>query len=282
MKVLCPLITSLSTVVLVSCLGAWLVLSLPATGWQVLAVPTSSMRPTISPGSAVLVHRVPVALLHVGDIITYTDPHDVRRTITHRIVSMYLIGGTVRGYITKGDANKQADIPITSGSIRGEVVASVPNIGLFMNGARSWVSLAVCVYLPALLVSVDELRRLSAYYRMLLPYRLTGYQRHAIQTGRTFAAVPIAAIVLFVLVIGLWQPTVAALLSSNMVRLTGNRITVDRVSNCHSANNSNMVTIGTTSSQAASSGAASGSSASSGAASNSDSTTVTVVITNGC
>src|SRR6185312_1351388 len=68
------------------CCGAVLLFNWGALGWKALSVPTGSMRPHIPPGSLVLMHRVPVASINVGDVITYTNPLHPNSTITHRVI----------------------------------------------------------------------------------------------------------------------------------------------------------------------------------------------------
>src|ERR1039458_10076152 len=93
----------------VSCL-ALLFFGTSMSGWKALAVPTASMRPAIPPGSLVLVQRVPISTLKVGDVITYINPLNPKTTLSHRIVKEYLLDGKVLAFVTKGDANKTDDI----------------------------------------------------------------------------------------------------------------------------------------------------------------------------
>lgn len=144
-----------------------------ALGWQALSVPTGSMRPTMSPGSLVLVHRVPLSSLKVGDVITHTNPLTMRTTLTHRIVKAYKVKG-IPAFITKGDANPGADPPVVGGLVKGRMVGHVPYAGALLMWAKTWTGITVLVYLPALLVMIYETRLLAAYLRQMKPYRLEG------------------------------------------------------------------------------------------------------------
>jgi len=76
-----------------------------ATPYVVL---TGSMRPTMPPGTMVVVKPVPAEELGVGRVITYQLKSGKPTVVTHRIVSM----GYVRGepiFRTQGDANNAPD-----------------------------------------------------------------------------------------------------------------------------------------------------------------------------
>ena len=74
MKIFERITTGLSVTILAVCCVALLMFGISMTGWKALSVPTGSMRPAIPPGSLVLVHRVSISSLKVGDVITYINP----------------------------------------------------------------------------------------------------------------------------------------------------------------------------------------------------------------
>lgn len=220
---------SLSVAFLVACCGLVILFNWSALGWKALSVPTSSMSPAISPGSLVLVHSVPNNSLKVGDVITYTNPRDARTTITHRIAKTYTLpGSTIPAYITKGDANPAADIPVVGGQIQGKVVRHVPYLGSMMMWSKTWVGMGVLVYLPALFIMVEEMLVLSAYYRKYRPYESAGLilKKLGYKKDRTnlkpAMTVSLAALIIPIVV----AFPVAALLRSNTVALAPNNITV--------------------------------------------------------
>ena len=156
------------------CCATVLLFNRPTLGWQALSVPTGSMRPTFTPGSLVLSHRVAISSLKVGDIITYTNPLTMRSTLTHRIIKVYKIDGKIPAFITKGDANPSPDPPVVGGLVQGQMVWHVPYVGDLLMWAKTWTGIAILIYLPALLVIIEETRRLADYLRQMKPYSLRG------------------------------------------------------------------------------------------------------------
>lgn len=156
------------------CCGTVLLFNHPKFGWQLLSIPTGSMRPAIVPGSLVLVHRVPDQTLKVGDVITYTNPLTMRSTLTHRIIRVYKIDGKIPAYITKGDANPSPDPPVVAGLVQGRELMHMPHAGALLMWAKTWVGIAILVYLPALIIIAEETRRMADYLRAMRPYRLEG------------------------------------------------------------------------------------------------------------
>lgn len=77
-------------------------------GYQPEVVYSGSMRPTFSAGSLVVVQSVPANDVAVGDVITFADPTNASRLITHRVAQrLERPRGAV--YRTKGDANSVRD-----------------------------------------------------------------------------------------------------------------------------------------------------------------------------
>lgn len=272
----------------VACCALLLLLNWSALGFKTLSIPTGSMRPAIPPGSLVLVHKVPLSSLKVGDVITHINPADMGMTLTHRIVKISKIDGKVPVFTTKGDANAVADIPTVGGLVQGEVVWHIPYLGRLMLWAKSWTGIGVLVYLPALLLMAEEVRRLADYLRSLQPYYLYGRFKTTPKRGGQTAATAAAVLAVIVGAALLSQP-VLALIRSNTVKLTDNTISVAATGQCGgSSSNDNNVTVGNKSRQKAKSGSASssgntdGGSANSGDVSNSGSSSTTVTITNGC
>lgn len=224
MRFITRITTGLSIVLLLASCAVWLLLSAPRAGLEALTIPTGSMRPSMPAGSLAIVRQAPAASLHVGDVITYADPFNAHKTITHRIIKTYMIGGKVPGFVTKGDANSAPDLPIPAGSVHGKLMLHVPYVGTALSWTRSWAGIAVLVYLPALLVMIEEIKRLRDYYKQSLPYRLASYERqlHRQASLPKLAAGPLAGVVMTGVVMG--QPVASALFSSNVAALTGNTI----------------------------------------------------------
>jgi signal peptidase I len=119
----------------ISCLlGAALIFALvlvapPLTGHRSLTVLTGSMEPTLETGSVVIAEVIRPTEARVGDVVTFSDPANEDRSITHRLVSVRVEGNTAH-MVTRGDANdagEQWEIAL-DGEI-GRVVYHVPKLG---------------------------------------------------------------------------------------------------------------------------------------------------------
>lgn len=131
---------------------------------QLFSVQSGSMSPALSKGDLTVVHSVPSKQLSAGDIITFASPDNPRVSITHRIVKTP--SQTKSGlFVTKGDANSVADTPIAGSSIVGRVDAQLPAVGHAIDFIRNPIGLLLIIYVPALLVVIDELRRLHTHFK---------------------------------------------------------------------------------------------------------------------
>ncbi len=220
----------ISLSILVACAGAFLLFGWSGSGWKALAIPTGSMRPDIPPGSLVLVHRVPLSSLKVGDVITHTDASDSKITISHRIIKAYKLDGRIPAFVTKGDANKVADVPIAGGQVIGKVVWHVPYAGWALLDAKKPIVILPIIYIAALLIMIEEVQHLAEYYRRFIVYRVPGFRRYESEndSGKLSKRVSLgaAATTAFVLVGAAMGPTALAALRSNTVTLANNRISV--------------------------------------------------------
>jgi signal peptidase I len=105
-------------------------------GYRTLTVLSGSMEPSIGAGAVVVDEVISPLDARVEDVVTFTDPEQRGRLITHRLRRI-----TVRGrrayMVTKGDANETVErwsVP-ADGKI-GRVAYSVPKLGY----ARVWIS----------------------------------------------------------------------------------------------------------------------------------------------
>lgn len=95
-------------------------------GLDVLVVQSGSMEPAYHVGSLVYVKPVDPAELKAGDVITFELGGGVRGT--HRIVEV--IDDDDLAFVTKGDANEEADIsPVRPADIVGQVKFTIPVLG---------------------------------------------------------------------------------------------------------------------------------------------------------
>ena len=134
-----------------------------ALGLSHYVIVGGSMTGTIDRGSVVFDEQVPVAALHVGDVITYTPPAkagaaDSTGLVTHRIFSIRREHGR-RVFRTKGDANQAPD-PWTftlDQPTQAEVVAHVPYVGYALAALEIRRVRMVLIGVPALVVAISVL-----------------------------------------------------------------------------------------------------------------------------
>lgn len=117
-----------------------------ATPYTVL---TGSMRPSMPPGTMVVVRPVAAADVRVGDVVTYQLASGEPEVVTHRVVSVGLDGHGHRIFRTQGDANDVADEAwVKPVQLKGERWYAVPYVGRFsnaLNGAQRELVLVVAV-----------------------------------------------------------------------------------------------------------------------------------------
>lgn len=112
-------------------------------GFESYVVLSGSMEPTIPSDSVVYVSETNE--YEAGDVVTFVHEE---RVITHRIV-----GETRGGFVTKGDANGDADPwRIPRHAIIGEVVVAVPLYGYLLGALSSPLGYVATVVFPALLL----------------------------------------------------------------------------------------------------------------------------------
>lgn len=140
-------IVLLALIIAGSNLGWW------GKSYRLYSVRSGSMRPSLSMGSLVAVR--PAAEYARGDIVTYRVEGKAGETITHRIVEKKTDGQTA--YITKGDANEDADSePVPEGSLVGKVVWSMPLIGYPVAAAQSKQGFIFLIVIPATIIIYSE------------------------------------------------------------------------------------------------------------------------------
>lgn len=98
-------------------------------GYAVMTVATGSMTGTINQGDVIIVKKTDDYKL--GDIVTFVNKNG--EVITHRLINYYKPDDKTK-FITKGDANPTKDNGyITLDQIAGEVVYTIPKVGLFFD-----------------------------------------------------------------------------------------------------------------------------------------------------
>lgn len=133
--------------------------SIPGINIDVRVVQTGSMEPAIKTGSIVVIQ--PQELYTEGDVITFrrADQRD-DTPITHRIVSVRVESGEYI-YTTKGDANEVQDLnEVRAAEVLGKVSFTVPYVGYLLTAARTPYGFTALIVLPALLIIVDEVKKI--------------------------------------------------------------------------------------------------------------------------
>jgi signal peptidase len=117
-----------------------------ATPYTVL---TGSMRPTMPPGTMVVVRPTPAGHIRVGDVVTYQLHSGEPEVVTHRVVAVGIDGAGHRTFRTQGDANDVPDAAwVRAVQVKGVLWYDVPHLGRvsnLLNGAERQVVLAIVV-----------------------------------------------------------------------------------------------------------------------------------------
>ena len=98
-------------------------------GYQSLTVLTGSMEPALETGSITLNERITPLDARPGDIVTFPDPENNKRLITHRLRRVTAERGVAQ-MVTRGDANDSAERwDVALDAQIGRVAYHLPKIG---------------------------------------------------------------------------------------------------------------------------------------------------------
>ena len=128
---------------------------------QAFTVNSGSMEPAIKTGSVVFVW--PSNVYTKGDVITYTATanSDIvnSKTYTHRVVGY---NKTLKGLITKGDANNATDSGVvTTKNIIGKVILTIPYLGYLVSFIQTQMGFILLVIFPLTLIVYHELSNIK-------------------------------------------------------------------------------------------------------------------------
>ena len=131
--------------------GVVLLVMVPvAIGWRPYTVLTGSMRPGIQPGDVVMDRPIAVPDMHVGDVVTFSDPSRHGKLVTHRVRSI-AHGTGLTTVETRGDANNTSEHWTVQTKDRvGRVVFVMPKIGKVATLVRNPVGIVILVVIPVL------------------------------------------------------------------------------------------------------------------------------------
>ena len=117
-------------------------------------VTSGSMSPTIKTGDLIAIK--PQSSYKIGDIITFKVGPSQRDIVTHRIVAY-----KKEGFATQGDANNVVDErAVEKKNILGRVILKIPYAGYIANILKSKIAILVLVLLPAVLIIIDEIKKI--------------------------------------------------------------------------------------------------------------------------
>lgn len=138
-----------------------LAIALPlAFGARPHTVLTGSMEPAIAAGDVVIDERIAPTAARVGDVVTFRDPEDQSRLITHRVRSIRRAGSHL-WFVTQGDANNTTEHwRIAAAGELGRVAYTVPWVGHVAVITRTPLGLALLLIVPLALLGIDELVRI--------------------------------------------------------------------------------------------------------------------------
>jgi signal peptidase len=131
-------------------------------GIKSLTVLSGSMEPTVHVGDIVVVRQISPLDARIGDIVTFRDPGDATRLITHRVRKITMKGNNI-AFETKGDANTSVeDWKVARDGTIGLVLYRVPKLGYVLVYVHGPIGRLMLVVLPALLLGGYELWRIWA------------------------------------------------------------------------------------------------------------------------
>jgi signal peptidase I len=119
-------------------IGIGLALAVPlAFHARPLVVLSGSMEPALGTGDVSVVRTIAALDAHPGDAVTFRDPDDAERLITHRVREMRVQGGAVI-FRTRGDANTASERwQVSSTEEIGRVAYRIPKLCWALMYARS-------------------------------------------------------------------------------------------------------------------------------------------------
>jgi len=126
-------------------------------GNKLYVVLSGSMAPVFNAGSIVAVKDIMPEDVAVEDIITFKDPADPERVITHRVLEIIDNNGSL-SFVTKGDANDAPDTePIPGENILGKVSFSIPYLGYLTEFTRTKKGIVILLIVPGTIFIITEL-----------------------------------------------------------------------------------------------------------------------------
>jgi signal peptidase len=109
----------------------------------------------------VINQQIAPAEAQVGDIVTFRDPEQQSKLLTHRVVGMRRLNDGRFAFVTQGDANNtQEHWRVAADGQIGHVVYTVPWVGYVAVFARTRPGMGLLIGIPLLLILAEELLRI--------------------------------------------------------------------------------------------------------------------------
>ena len=125
--------------------------------YKSLVVQSGSMENTIMTGDIILIKAL--SQYNKNDVVTFKEVSE--GIVTHRIIEVQDDSDT-EVFITKGDANRSIDNDtVKPEQVLGKVMFVVPKIGFLVVFAKSPFGLVVLILIPATLLIVDRVIKMS-------------------------------------------------------------------------------------------------------------------------
>ncbi len=123
-----------------------------ATGFKFLNILTGSMTPTMPVNTVVVVKKIPINQVELGDVITFKMGDS---NVTHRVVEINNSGRNTVLY-TQGDAaqNQGSRETVTEDNFVGVVVFHIPYLGVLLNLIKdNIIIITVCIVLALFIIT---------------------------------------------------------------------------------------------------------------------------------
>lgn len=123
-----------------------------ATGFKFLNILTGSMTPTMPVNTVVVVKKIPINQVELGDVITFKMGDS---NVTHRVVEINNSGRNTVLY-TQGDAaqNQGSRDTVTEDNFVGVVVFHIPYLGVLLNLIKdNIIIITVCIVLALFIIT---------------------------------------------------------------------------------------------------------------------------------
>ena len=114
----------------------------------------------------------------IGEVITFGSVSKTKAPTSHRILDMEVSAGQI-SYITKGDANEDADgKPVSEKDVIGKVLFSVPYFGFVIDFARKPLGFILIIGVPAAIIVGDEIRKIFVETKKIVRRKKNSVQPH--------------------------------------------------------------------------------------------------------